>query len=410
MSYEAHISAPISFDFLLADTREECHDDMILLDRRYRVSRAIGQARDEQRFLAYHAELAIPVCITTLHSYGAAPTDGTDGTDGCSARVRESSTSSFWKLALQAAHLRHPVLPRVRDSFLQGDTYYVVTDDPVQSQSVEQEPPHCPSIETLAQRLERVGRLSLREALIFGLHLCDALAYVQQVAPALLPLTTITPRHLVLPQPNAIMIYEMRPARWLDAARCTCDDADRPYSAPEIMAGGAQDVRADIYSLAAVIYHMLAGAPPTPLATDNERRTLAEIEPLIPAALSEVIERALRPDPDARFADANAFGRALADALTELLPALVARITAPYAGADEQPISRERRKLPAPAAMLSRSDTRDEPHDRHRAETLVSARTALDRFGSDPIVRRRPPKHHKRNPLAALSAALGLRL
>lgn len=399
MSYGAHITSHTSSGYLSSDTREDLQDDMILLDRRYRVARAIEHATDEQRFPAHHVELDVPVCITVLHPHGAVPTGGR------SALLREASASSFWTLALQAANLRHPVLPRVRDSFLQGDTCYVVTDDPARPHGLEQDVSGWHSIETLAQRLERTGHLSLREALIFGLHLCDALAYLQQVAPSLLPLTTIVPRHLMLPQPNTIMIGDLRPARWLDAARCVCVEADLPYSAPEITTGGAQDVRADMYSIAAVVYHMLAGAPPARSALGTERRTLTEIEPLIPAALSDVIEQALRPDPDARFADANAFGRALAGALTELLPALVARINAPYAGACEQTLSRAGSEMTGIATMLQSSGTRDDPHDRHYAETIMPAIARRDR---EPFVRRRPPKRQKRSALAAISAVLGL--
>lgn len=397
MTYGAHITTHTSFGYRASDMYEEDQNDTLLLDRRYRVARAIEHASDEQRFPAYHVELAIPVSITTLHPRETAVAGAR------ATRLKESGASAFWKLALQAAHLRHPVLPRVRDSFLQGNTYYVVTDDP--THGIEPGAPGWYSVESLAQRLARAGRLSLRETLIFGLHLCDALAYVQQVAPTLLPLTTITPRHLVLPQPNAIMIGEVRPARWLDAARCVCDEADLPYSAPEVATGSAQDVRADIYSIAAVIYHMLAGTPPPPPAANAERRTLAEIEPLIPAALSDVIERALRPDPDTRFADADAFGRALAGALTELLPALVTRITAPYADAYEQTTSRAGSGTHGAATMFQPSGARDNQYDRHHAETISPA---IERRDREPSVRRRPPKRQKRSALAAISAALGL--
>lgn len=395
MSTSARVTTHTSSGYPTADIHDEHRDDALLLDRRYRVVRAIEHACHEQRFPAYHVELAIPVSITTLHPRGAATTDGR------ATHLRESGTSAFWKLALQAAHLRHPVLPRVRDAFLKDDTYFVVTD--ALTHGIEQDAPGGYAVETLAQRLARSGRLSLREALIFGLHLCDALAYVQQVAPTLLPLTTVTPRHLVLPQPNAIMIGDVRPARWLDAGHCACDEADLPYSAPEVATGGTQDVRADIYSIAAVIYHMLAGTPP-PVA-NNERRTLTEIEPLIPAALSNVIECALRPDPDTRFADANAFGRALAGALTELLPALVARLNAPYASPDEQSLSGRGSNTAAIAAMPRQRATIDNQHDRHRAETFTPARES---HGGEPLVRHRPPAHQKRSALAAISAALGL--
>ncbi|HEX8033167.1 MAG TPA: hypothetical protein VF510_04935 [Ktedonobacterales bacterium] len=400
MSYNtSHITAHAHASNPSSEIRAERRDDSILLDRRYRVSRDIEHAGDEQRFAAYHVELDTPVCITTLHPHGVASTTGR------AAYLRESSASPFWKQALLAANLRHPVLTRVRDAFLQGDTYYVVTDDPMHPYGLEHDSPGWHSVETLAQRLERSGRLSLREALIFGLHLCDALAYLEQVAPTLLPLTTIAPRHLVLPQANAIVIGAVHPARWLYGTHCVCAGADLPYCAPEVAAGGEQDARADIYSIAAVMYHMLAGAPPTPPTTGNERLTLAEIEPLIPAALSDVIELALQPDADARFTDANAFGRALADALTKLLPALVVRINAPYTNTYEQTNTRKESPMSSKAAMLKQSGVRDSQHVLQGAKT---ATPALAYRSNEPFIRRRPTKRERRTPLAAISAALGL--
>lgn len=380
------------------DMREQWQDDCILLDRRYRVSRAIEHASDEQRFPAYHVELATPVCITVLHPRSI----GTPA--GRAARLRESSASPFWKLALQAANLRHPVLPRVRDAFLQGDIYYVITDDPLHPSGVEQETTDTHIAQTLAQRLEHTGRISLREALIFGLQLCDALAYLEQVAPTLLPLTTIAPRHLVLPQTHTFVISDLRPARWLDATRCICAGVDLPYCAPEVAAGEKQDARADIYSIAAVMYHMLAGTPPTPPTIGNERRTLAEIEPLIPAPLSAVIELALQPDPDARFTDASAFGRALADALTKLLPSLVARITTHMTAAYGHATTYKESQVSKTATMLLPNSSGGSQH----APQYATTTSAIAYHSNEPLIRRRPPKRQKRTPLGAISAALGL--
>ena len=399
MSYGAHSISYVYSEYLSSDTQEEQQDQYILLDRRYRVSRAIEHASDEQRFHAYHVELAIPLCVTTLH-----PQRGRTAATRATY-LKESSASSFWKLALQAASLRHPVLPRFHDSFLHGDTYYVVTDDPAHPHDMERDASTWQAGETLAQRLERSGRLSLREALIFGLHLCDALAYLEQVAPTLLPLTTIAPRHLILPQASAIVLADLRPARWLDAARCTCADADLPYCAPEVIAGGPQDVRADIYSIAAVLYHMLAGTPPTVPVAGHEWQTLDEIEPLVPAALSDVIELALQPDAEARFADANTFGRALADALTELLPALVARLNAPYASGPEHGVNHVGGEKARGTDILRRGDRGNRGNDRQRADDSMPA-TA--HWGRKPSVRRPLPKRARRSALATLSSALGL--
>jgi serine/threonine protein kinase len=91
------------------------------------------------------------------------------------------------------------------------------------------------------------------------------------------------------------------------------------YMAPEQATGGGVDVRADVHALAAVAYQMLTGhlvrdgtigdlfnatLPPAP-------SSLAEL----PAAVDDVLLRALDPDPDRRYADMPTFVRAFQAAL-----------------------------------------------------------------------------------------------
>lgn len=89
------------------------------------------------------------------------------------------------------------------------------------------------------------------------------------------------------------------------------------YRAPEQSAGGEIDRRSDLYSLAAVGYFLLTGIPPRPHApaeVSEVRSGLdspASIDPRIPADLAAVILRGLAPQPDDRFADANALAHAL---------------------------------------------------------------------------------------------------
>ncbi|MFW6051174.1 MAG: serine/threonine-protein kinase, partial [Myxococcota bacterium] len=98
-----------------------------------------------------------------------------------------------------------------------------------------------------------------------------------------------------------------------------------PYMAPEYANYGRFDGRSDLFALGVVLFECLAGRRPYQGATDLEtvahsthgaHPALAELAPEAPPALVGSVERLIRPDPDARFADAGA----LLDALAEVPP------------------------------------------------------------------------------------------
>ena len=91
------------------------------------------------------------------------------------------------------------------------------------------------------------------------------------------------------------------------------------YMSPEQCKGEPLDARADVYSLGAMLYEMLAGSPPfsAPSLPSLILKHVNEPPPplpeglRIPAALGSAVTRALAKDPEARPRDASEFAREL---------------------------------------------------------------------------------------------------
>jgi len=88
------------------------------------------------------------------------------------------------------------------------------------------------------------------------------------------------------------------------------------YMAPELLNGHPASPACDQYALGVLAFELLAGR--LPFEKDDEIRDiplpLQAYAPGLPAGVRETIERALSPDPAARFADVRAFSAADATA------------------------------------------------------------------------------------------------
>ncbi|BCL20723.1 protein kinase domain-containing protein [Streptomyces tuirus] len=109
------------------------------------------------------------------------------------------------------------------------------------------------------------------------------------------------------------------------------------YLSPEQLTGGAVDGRSDQYSTGCLLYELLTGRPPfsgdSPFAVmhqhiSKEPVAPSALRPLIPAAVDEVVLRALSKDREQRFAGMGEMQQALARAGSGV-PALPAMPPAP---------------------------------------------------------------------------------
>ncbi len=213
-----------------------------------------------------------------------------------------------------AARLDHPHILPVYDSGEDaGRVWYVM-----------------PYVEggSLRERLRREGRLPVRDAVRFARQIADALDYAH--ARDIIH-RDIKPENILLAGGHA-RLADFGVAR---AARGTGDDltyvgfvvGTPKYMSPEQAGGEVVDFRSDIYSLACVLYEMLAGEAPYtgPTAQAIITRSMLGPVPSVRAARPEVseelealISRNLSAERSDRSPSASALLAALEESLTSL--------------------------------------------------------------------------------------------
>jgi len=172
---------------------------------------------------------------------------------------------------------------------------------------------------SLAETLDRRGRLSPEEGAALGAKVADALAAAHSLEVVH---GDVKPSNVLMDGAGEPLLSDFGLARSL-AARSPLDGATMgtaEYLDPAVVRGASQGPASDIYSLGIVCYEVLAGTLPyrgvTPVATlraaDRGRaKPLVESAPGVPAGLAAVVEQAMSRRPEDRPASA----RLLADAL-----------------------------------------------------------------------------------------------
>ena len=206
------------------------------------------------------------------------------------------------------AGLHHPhILPLFDSGEYEGAVFYVVP---------------CVEGESLRRRLEREKHLQLDEAIRITREVADALDHAHRNGVIH---RDIKPENILLEEGHAIVAdfgVARAVTRSVDESQTTAGMAvgTPAYMSPEQASGERElDGRSDQYSLACVLYEMLAGTPPfsgtTPRATIARRFTEAppslRRERNVAESLDRAIRRALSPVPADRFRDVLAFAKAI---------------------------------------------------------------------------------------------------
>ncbi|MBA3335101.1 MAG: serine/threonine protein kinase, partial [Acidobacteria bacterium] len=268
-----------------------------LLQNRYLTVHLIGKGGMGEVYLAIDQRLGSAVALKRT-----------------SFSDEETLGNAFEREARTLARLRHPVLPKVSDHFIENDTQYLVME-------------HIAG-EDLAERLKSNNKpFPLSWVLFWADQLLDALTYLHLHEPPILH-RDIKPQNLKLTTENHIVLLDFGLSKNnTGETKITTYGSIvgyTPHYAPmEQIRGTGTDARSDIYSLSATLFQILTNTVPPDSLTradvllndlPDPLKLICEINPEVPRAVSEVILRGMSVSQEKRFVSAREMQKALRDA------------------------------------------------------------------------------------------------
>ncbi len=228
---------------------------------------------------------------------------------------QDEALERFRREARALARLKHPHVAAVYDAHVEHGFPYLVME------FIEGE--------TLEQRLQRRGRLSVAEVVRLGIELADALEHIHSHRIVHRDVKTA---NVILGPDGRAVLADFGIALVATLPRISHGGMGTPeYMSPEQAEGRDLDGRSDLYSLGVVLYECLTGTVPFQRAGASLADLTAlmqhivatpmpdprEVATEIPDGLVEILTRCTAKRPEDRFPS----GRALAEALQALHPA-----------------------------------------------------------------------------------------
>jgi eukaryotic-like serine/threonine-protein kinase len=258
-----------------------------VLSGRYRLESKLGSGGMSTVFLARDATLERWVAVKVMHR------EISDQPD---------QIERFRREARAVAQLSHPNVVAVIDAGEDGGYPYIVLE------YVEGE--------TLKQRIDRLGRLPIAEAVAYAIEIGRGLAAAHARR---LVHRDVKPQNVLIDAEGRAKVTDFGIARSLESDGLTKTGrvlGTTDYVAPEQAMGHGVDSRSDIYSLGVLLYEMLTGDVPftaetvVGVAMKHVNEPLPDVQarrPEISSALAAVVERATTKDARSRYPDMSAF-------------------------------------------------------------------------------------------------------
>ena len=194
--------------------------------------------------------------------------------------------------------LEHPAIPKIQDSFIIGDSVYIVMEF-VDGKDLE---------DILN---ETVGHLPVKKIYGWAMELCKVLDYLHNHQPGPVIFRDIKPSNIMIDRGNRLRLVDYGIAGVFSRDKIYAPLGTDGYAAPE-QYNGLVTPAVDIYALGATLHHLLTKHDPRlepPFTFDKHR--IGVLNPAAPWQLEDIIMQALAFDPADRFASAGKMLEAL---------------------------------------------------------------------------------------------------
>jgi tRNA A-37 threonylcarbamoyl transferase component Bud32 len=269
------------------------------LSGRYRLDAQIGAGGMSTVYRAFDQTLERQVAIKLMHREIASDSD---------------QLERFRREARSVAQLSHPHIVGVIDAGEDEGRPYIVFE------YVEGE--------TLKERIRRMGRLPVDEALAYAIEIARALgcAHSHNIVHR-----DVKPQNVLIDGEGSAKVTDFGIARTLDQEGLTADGrvlGTTDYVSPEQALGHDVNGQSDLYSLGIVLFEMFTGDVPfhgenqVAVAMKHVREDLPDVKkrrPEITAGLAAILDRMTCKDLRKRYPDARTLEADLEEALAREL-------------------------------------------------------------------------------------------
>ena len=253
------------------------------LNGRYRLQARIGSGGMSTVYRALDQTLQRQVAIKLMNREVASDSD---------------QLERFRREARAVAQLSHPHIVGVIDAGEDESRPYIVFE------YVEGE--------TLKERIRRVGRLPIGEAVAYAIEIARALgaAHARHIVHR-----DVKPQNVLIDEEGSAKVTDFGIARTLDEEGLTADGrvlGTTDYVSPEQALGQRVTGQSDLYSLGIVLYEMLTGEVPfkgenqIAVAMKHVREAIPDVQskrPELSAALAAVVDNATAKRQEDRYAN-----------------------------------------------------------------------------------------------------------
>src|SRR6476659_8606298 len=253
------------------------------LSGRYRLDVQIGTGGMSTVYRAFDTTLERVVAVKLMHREIASDSD---------------QLERFRREARAVAQFSHPHIVGVIDAGEEDGRPYIVFE------YVEGE--------TLKDRIRRLGRLPVDEAIAYAIEIARALgaAHARHIVHR-----DVKPQNVLIDEEGSAKVTDFGIARTLDEEGLTADGrvlGTTDYVSPEQALGQQVTGQSDLYSLGIVLYEMLTGEVPfkgetqVAVAMKHVRESVPDVQktrPELSAALASVVDNSTANRQEDRYAN-----------------------------------------------------------------------------------------------------------